>query len=82
MTFRHFSFLRCTFSIPPYERSTRRRRMGERIGITVMSLFAGIIPDKYKPMPYDTLAKALLGASMIRTGGTYTYRKILDLAGG
>ena len=56
-------------------------RIGERIGIAAMSAFSFITPDNYKPMPYDTLAKALLSASKIETSGTYTYRNILELAG-
>ncbi|HQV51198.1 MAG: NAD(P)H-binding protein [Flavobacteriales bacterium] len=56
-------------------------RIGERIGIAAMSAFSFITPDNYKPMPYDTLAKALISASKIKTSGTYTYRKIFELAG-
>lgn len=55
-------------------------RMGERIGIAIMKLFAPLTPDNYKPMPYDVLAKALLHSTGINTGGTYTFRQIHELA--
>ncbi|MFZ1333247.1 MAG: NAD(P)H-binding protein [Flavobacteriales bacterium] len=56
-------------------------RIGERIGIAVMSALSGITPDNYKPMPYDVLAKAFISAIRIETSGTHAYRKILELAG-
>lgn len=57
----------------------KEKRTGERIGIVVMSLIAPLLPAKYKPMPHDVLAKALL--KCIGTpGGTHSYRTIRELA--
>ncbi|MBK7944886.1 MAG: NAD(P)H-binding protein [Flavobacteriales bacterium] len=57
----------------------QEKRTGERIGIVVMSMVAPLLPAKYKPMPHDVLAKALL--KCIGTpGGTHTYRAIRELA--
>jgi len=56
------------------------KRTGERIGILVMSALAPLLPDKYKPMPHDVLAGALL-ACIGTSGGTHTYRAIRALAG-
>jgi len=57
----------------------KEKRTGERIGIVVMSMVAPLLPAKYKPMPHDVLAKALL--KCIGTpGGTHTYRAIRELA--
>lgn len=56
------------------------KRTGERIGIAVMSAIAPLLPDKYKPMPHDVLAKALIN-SIGTPGGTHAYGKIRALAG-
>ncbi|MFZ1695044.1 MAG: NAD(P)H-binding protein [Flavobacteriales bacterium] len=57
----------------------QEKRTGERIGIVVMSMVAPLLPAKYKPMPHDVLAKALL--KCIGTpGGTHTYGAIHELA--
>jgi uncharacterized protein YbjT (DUF2867 family) len=59
----------------------KEKRFGERIGIVLGQLFAPLLPARYKPMPHDVLAKALLNATARSPGGTHTYRKILELAG-
>lgn len=56
------------------------KRTGERIGIAVMSAIAPLLPDKYKPMPHDVLAKALIN-SIGTPGGTHAYGTIRALAG-
>lgn len=56
------------------------RRMGERIGIAVMSLFAPLLPARLKPMPHNVLAQALINASSVTTGGTHRYAEIRSLA--
>lgn len=57
----------------------QEKRAGERIGIAVMSMIAPLLPAKYKPMPHDVLAKALL--KCIGTpGGTHSYLEIVRLA--
>ncbi|MBK9146698.1 MAG: hypothetical protein IPM12_02625 [Flavobacteriales bacterium] len=56
------------------------KRLGERIGIAVMSAIAPLLPDKYKPMPHDVLAKALINC-IGTSGGTHAYRTIRALAG-
>ncbi|HMQ76414.1 MAG TPA: NAD-dependent dehydratase [Flavobacteriales bacterium] len=38
-------------------------RLGERIGIGLMGGLAPLLPDRYKPMPHDVLASALLHAA-------------------
>lgn len=58
----------------------KEKRMGERIGIVVMSAIAPLLPDKYKPMPHDVLAKALINC-IGSPGGTHTYCAIRALAG-
>ncbi len=60
----------------------REVRIGERIGIMLGRLFAPLLPARYKPMPYDILAKALLKATQVPKGGTYSYEEILALARG
>ncbi|MBK6341510.1 MAG: hypothetical protein IPF41_02685 [Flavobacteriales bacterium] len=54
--------------------------MGERIGIAVMSAIAALLPDKYKPMPHDVLAKAMINC-IGTPGGTHASRSIRGLAG-
>jgi uncharacterized protein YbjT (DUF2867 family) len=59
----------------------KEQRFGERIGIVLGRLFAPLLPARYKPMPHDVLAQALLQATERTPGGTHTYREILALAG-
>ncbi|MBK8225930.1 MAG: NAD(P)H-binding protein [Flavobacteriales bacterium] len=56
------------------------KRLGERIGIAVMSAIAPLLPDDYEPMAHDALAKALINC-VGTPGGTHTYRAIRALAG-
>ena len=56
------------------------KRLGERIGIAVMSAIAALLPDKYKPMPHDVLAKAMINC-IGTPGGTHASRSIRGLAG-
>lgn len=59
-------------------------RVGERIGIGVMTLFAPLMLgslDNYRPMPNDTLARAMINAVEIAASGTHTYRDIMRIAG-
>ncbi|MBK6626703.1 MAG: NAD-dependent dehydratase [Flavobacteriales bacterium] len=42
----------------------RELRVGERIGIALMAAVAPLLPDRYKPMPHDVLAAALLQAAL------------------
>lgn len=57
----------------------KEKRSGERMGIALMSALAPLLPDRYKPMPHDVLANALL--KCIGTpGGTHSYREIRALA--
>lgn len=58
----------------------KEKRTGERIGIAVISAVAPLLPDHYKPMPHDVIAKALLNC-IGTPGGTHAYRKIRELAG-
>lgn len=58
----------------------QEKRMGERIGIAVMSLFAPLLPARLKPMRHDVLAQALINASSIAVGGTHRYTEIRALA--
>jgi uncharacterized protein YbjT (DUF2867 family) len=57
------------------------KRTGERIGIILGKLIAPLLPARYRPMPHDVLAKALLQATQVRNGGTHTYAAIRSLAG-
>ncbi|MCW5900059.1 MAG: NAD-dependent dehydratase [Flavobacteriales bacterium] len=59
----------------------QEHRAGERIGIALGRLFAPLLPARYKPMPHDVLAQALLNATHLDQGGTHTYQEILALAG-
>ncbi|WKZ65463.1 MAG: NAD(P)H-binding protein [Flavobacteriales bacterium] len=58
----------------------KEKRTGERIGIVVAKALAPLLPDKYKPMPHDVLAKALLNC-IGKPGGTHAHRAIRALAG-
>lgn len=58
----------------------REKRFGERIGIVLATLLAPLIPDRYKPMQHDVLAKALLRSTGVKSGGTHTYAAIRALA--
>lgn len=55
------------------------KRFGERLGIVVMGAIAPLLPARYKPMPYDVLAQALLN-SIGQSSATYTYSGIRALA--
>ncbi len=57
----------------------REERIGERIGIAVMSLISPLMIgslQRYRPMPHDLLAKALIRATDLPVGGTYTFEEI------
>lgn len=56
-------------------------RIGERIGIAVARVLAPITPERYRPMPHDVLAKALLNAACTLESGTHTTAAIRRLAG-
>lgn len=58
----------------------QEHRGGERIGIALGRLFAPLLPARYRPMPHDVLAQALLNATHLDQGGTHTYKAILALA--
>ncbi len=60
----------------------REVRIGERIGIVLGRLFGPLLPARYKPMPHDVLARALLNATQVTEGGTHTYNDIHTLASG
>ena len=60
-------------------------RTGERIGIAVTKLVAPLMfggMSKYRPMPHEVLAKALINVALGGTAGVYrhTYDEILKLA--
>lgn len=60
-------------------------RTGERIGITVTKLIAPLMIGslrKYRPMPHDVLAQALINVAIIGMAGAHrhTYDDILKLA--
>jgi uncharacterized protein YbjT (DUF2867 family) len=57
-------------------------RLGERIGLQVMKAIASLLPTASRPMPYRTLAQALVNtAAMADTGfHTLTYKDILERA--
>lgn len=57
-------------------------RLGERIGIAAMTLFAPLLPAAYTPMPHDTLARALVNAALTGQPGVHrhTYRAIVELS--
>jgi uncharacterized protein YbjT (DUF2867 family) len=57
-------------------------RVGERIGIAIASVLAPITPMRYRPMPHDVLAAALLNAVFQPTGGTHDTAGIRRLAAG
>ena len=59
----------------------QEKRMGERIGIAVATVLAPLLPAKYKPMPHDVLAAALLRSCFVAQGGTHSYAMIRELAG-
>ena len=61
------------------------KRLGERIGIVAMSMVAPLMVGPmrpYRPMPHDTLAKALLRTALKGSAGihTHTYDGIRALA--
>jgi uncharacterized protein YbjT (DUF2867 family) len=54
-------------------------RLGERIGIAIARVLAPLIPMRYRPMPHDVLAAALLRSVERTTGGTYHHAAIKRL---
>lgn len=56
-------------------------RIGERMGIAVARVLAPITPERYRPMPHDVLAQALLNAACSLESGTHTTAAIRRLAG-
>jgi hypothetical protein len=63
----------------------KERRIGERIGIGVMKVLDPLLfgsLSKYRPMPHDVLAKALVHAALMPVPGTHrnAYREIRRLA--
>lgn len=52
----------------------KEKRLGERIGIAVATVVAPLLPDRYKPMPHDALAKALLTAACSKEGGAHVHQ--------
>lgn len=57
------------------------KRLGERIGIAMMTVVAPLLPPRMKPMPHDVLAHALINATGIAIGGTHRYTEIRAMAG-
>ena len=60
-------------------------RIGERIGIVVISLVSPLMIgplERYRPMPHDMLAQALINACDLPQSGTYTYSEIKRIASG
>lgn len=57
----------------------KEKRIGERIGIAAARLLAPLLPDRYKPMPHDVLARALLNC-IGTPGGTHAHGAIVRLA--
>ena len=57
----------------------KQQRFGESIGIVLGRLFAPLLPERYRPMPHDMLAKALLNSAFIPQGGTRTYKAIRNI---
>jgi hypothetical protein len=47
----------------------------------VATVLAPLLPAKYKPMPHDVLAAALLRSCFVAQGGTHSYAMIRELAG-
>jgi len=60
----------------------KEERTGERIGLALMRFFAPVLPAASRPMPIDTLARALVNTALGNHHGThvYTYREIRHLA--
>jgi len=56
------------------------QRFGERAGIAVMRLISALLPSRYKPMPHDVLAKAMLNSVFASKGGTHQFAAIRALA--
>lgn len=54
-------------------------RVGERIGIAVARLLSPVLPPRYRPMPHDVLAAALLRSVHRTTSGTYDNAAIRTL---
>jgi uncharacterized protein YbjT (DUF2867 family) len=54
-------------------------RIGERIGIAVARVLSPLLPARYRPMPHDVLAAALLHSVDRTTSGTYDNAAIRTL---
>lgn len=61
----------------------QEKRTGERIGIAVMKAIAPLLPQRYRPMPHDVLARAAVNAAIAGTMGVHrhTTQGIRQLAG-
>lgn len=59
----------------------QEKRTGERIGIAIASVLSPLLPAKYRPMPHDVLAAALLRSCFVIQGGTHSYSAIRSMAG-
>lgn len=60
----------------------QENRPGERVGLAVMKFLAPLLPSASRPMPYRTLAQALVNTAADTDTGTHvhSYRSILELA--
>ena len=56
-------------------------RFGERISAAIMGTLGPLLPDRYRPMQHDVLARAMLNAVFDPQGGTHAYRSIRSMAG-
>jgi uncharacterized protein YbjT (DUF2867 family) len=84
-TVKTFSFPHIHILQPGILQGSREEpRLGERIGISLMSAL-GVIPglQKYKPIPAATVARAMINASFREAGKTevWTLEKVFELAG-
>ena len=61
----------------------QEKRTGERIGIMVAKAIAPLLPQRYRPMPHDVLARAMVNAALEGAPGVHrhTYHAIVELAG-
>jgi uncharacterized protein YbjT (DUF2867 family) len=56
-------------------------RVGERISAAIMGVLGPLIPDRYRPMQHDVLARAMLNAVFDPRSGTHAHRSIRAMAG-
>ncbi len=54
-------------------------RVGERIGIVMARLLSPLFPARFKPMPHDLLAQAMIRSVDKTPAGTHTYEKIRSM---